>query len=212
MANTKKEPSVETAEKKTKVETDTNVNQENEVLKQKLQAMEAQMATLMQMVSGNINNTKDTSTERDISVISLTTGSLYLTTTGLDSGRRYLFSNQFDEVQIPEGDLKEIIKAMPETTQKGYFYINDEKFVKDAKLTNTYRNILSDKALNDIFSKDCKAFMNIYNGASKGQQKIIVDMVANKKLSGEFVDANIVLELGKACDRDLMSIEPMVAE
>ena len=54
--------------------------------------------------------------------------------------------------------------------------------------------------------------MDIYNEAGNDQKKIILDMVVDKKLNNEPIDANIVNELGKACGRDLMGIEPLEDE
>lgn len=199
-----KTPVVE--EVKAKIETP--ANEENELLKAKLIEMETKMATLMQMMGGNMFQAPSTE-ERDIEVVSLTDGSLLITTDGIGGGQRYNFPNQFAMLLIPERDLKAIIRSMPETTREGYFYINDEKFVEENRLRSVYRNIMSDKELNGIFDKSHVDFMTVYNSASVGQKKVIVGMAINKKLNGEFVDANILIELGKACGRDLMSIETL---
>ena len=183
-------------------------NKENEALKQKLADMEKQMSTLMQMMGGNLASPQ-TANDRDIEVISLITGALILTTTGLDSGQKYEFKNQFDSVLIPESDLRAIVRSMNETARGGYFYIVDNKFVEDARLTSSYRNMMNKTELMEIFDKSCKEFMEVYNRCVEGQKKIIVDMAIGKKLNGEFVDANILIELGKACNRDLMGIETL---
>lgn len=185
-------------------------NEENEILKQKLADMEKQMSMLMQMMGNNLAPSQtQTPNDRDIEVISLITGSLVLTTTGKDSGQKYEFKNQFDSVLIPESDLRAIVRSMPKTAHGGYFYITDSKFVEDVKLTSAYRNMRDKNDLVEMFNKSHNEFMDIYNNCPQGQQKVIVDMVIAKKLNGEFVDANILIELGKACKRDLMSIESL---
>jgi len=183
-------------------------NEENEVLKQKLATMEQQMAMLMQMMSGNASNTQAT-TDRDIEVISLITGKLLLTTTGTDAGQKYDFNNQFDSLTIPESDLRAIIRSMPETSRGGYFYINDRQFVEDVKLNSAYRNLMGKTELLEVFNKPCNEFMKIYNTSPVGQKKVILDMAISKKLNGEFIDANILIELGKISGKDLMNIEPL---
>lgn len=192
----------------TKIESTNIANEENEVLKQKLATMEQQMAMLMQMMGSNASNTQNT-TDRDIEVISLTTGRLLLTTTGTDAGQKYDFGNQFESLTIPESDLRAIVRAMPETSRGGYFYINDRQFVEDAKLSSAYRNLMGKTELLEIFNKPYSDFIRTYNTSPVGQKKIILDMVISKKLNGEFVDANVLIELGKICGKDLMNIEPL---
>ena len=58
-----------------------------------------------------------------------------------------------------------------------------------------------------MFNKPANQFMAEYNACSEGQKKIIIDMVVTKKMNGENIDANILVELGKNCGRDLMNIE-----
>ena len=54
--------------------------------------------------------------------------------------------------------------------------------------------------------------MEIYNNACNEQKKIILDMVVDKKLNGEDVDANIVAQLSKACGKDLINIDALDEE
>lgn len=201
-------PSV-TEEVKTKAETPVQ-NGENEALKQKLADMETKMAMMMQMMGNNLNASQSASnSDRDIEVVSLVTGTLLLTTTGLDSGQKYEFKNQFDTILIPESDLRAIVRSMPETARGGYFYVADTKFVEDVKLAGSYRNMMNKNELVDIFNKPHTEFIATYNHCTQGQKIVIVEMAVSKKMNGEFVDANILMELGKACNRDLMSIEPL---
>lgn len=200
---------VETSETSVEVKpTTSKANEENEILKKRLADMEQQMSMFMKMVGNNMSDSQSAN-DRDIEVVSLITGRLVLTTTGLDSGQKYEFGNQFDTILIPESDLRAIVRFMPETARGGYFYIADHKFIEDVKLTGAYRNMMSKNELLDIFNKSHDEFMTTYKASSEGQKKIIEDMVIGKKLNGEFVDANILIELGKVCNRDFMSIETL---
>lgn len=207
----KKAVTVDNTVKETEKKIDTTVvEKENAELKEKLFAMETQMETLMKMMGSNMGgNSSPKKDIKDILVISLVTGHLLLTTDGLGSGRHYDFDEQFETVLIPENDLREIVRSMPKTTQNGYFYIDNKEFVQDMNLEYAYRKILSGEDLNKIFNNNCETFMKIYNSAVEGQKKIIVETAINKKMQKEHIDANILIELGKACDKDLLSIEPV---
>ena len=50
------------------------------------------------------------------------------------------------------------------------------------------------------------------DNACNEQKKIILDMVVDKKLNGEDVDANIVAQLSKACGKDLINIDALDEE
>ena len=76
------------------------------------------------------------------------------------------------------------------------------------ELDGVYEEILSDKQLKDLLQQNANDVCEIYKQASFAQKEIIVDMIENRKLNGLPIDANIVVEIGKLCGKDLMSITP----
>ena len=47
----------------------------------------------------------------------------------------------------------------------------------------------------------------MYKSTSDVQKKIIVDMIKQKKAKGDYIDANILVEIGKLCGEELINIE-----
>ena len=192
-----------------------DLQKENNDLRSELNSLKEQMQLLMsQMLMNNANVAKPTEQEDDplVEVISLTNGSLILSTNGRSDGRIYRLNKQFDVKNIPASDLKLIVNAMPHTTEEGYYFINDTDFVKKNRLSNVYTHLMGVKEIKEIFSKPYNEFIAAYQAASRGQKSIIESMVTDKKLNGEFVDANILLELGKITGKNYMDIEPLPKE
>lgn len=214
-ANTTKTETEETKD----IKVTDNFTEENNQLKTEMAEMKAQMELLMKQMSTMSQPVAQLQTavvsgsvEKDIEVVSLHEGGLLLTTNGKGDGFHYEFEKQFDTVLIPESDLKLIVRSMPKTTREGYFYILDEDFVKSMKLTTAYQKILDRDCLTGLLNKPVNEFLAAYNQAPNAQKAIIQGIVYNKKLAGEYVDANILIELGKLCKRDFMAIEPLETE
>lgn len=210
-----------TAPKKEKVEeAKTNeletLRSENESLRTQFDEMKSQMEQMAQMMNQMSMMSQYASTpaveQRDIKVISLTTGQLVLTTTGRSDGRHYEFMNQFDEIDVPEDDLKLIIKAMPKTTINGMFFIDDDAFVRKNGLNSAYRSIMNQDAIKGFFEESYTEAIAMYNQANKAQKSILEAMAMDKCLNGEFVDANILRALEKETGKSFMDIEPLKEE
>lgn len=194
MANTRKTKPAETVDEST----------ENADLKAKIAEQEAQIAQLMAMMQAQMGNTaKPAKSNKSIKFISLVTGGL-----NLKGNRMYHIDKQFGYKMIPEGEAKAIVANMPNTVANGMVYIADKDFVEECELDGVYEEILSDKQLKELLQKNANDVCEIYKQASPVQQQIIVDMVENRKLNGLPIDANIVVEIGKLCGKDLMSITP----
>ena len=116
--------------------------------------------------------------------------------------------NQFGYKMIPESEARAILSNMPNTVASGMVYIADKEFVNKNDLSGVYEEILSDKQLKELLQQNANDVCEIYKQASMAQREIIVDMVVNRKLNGLPIDANIVVEIGKLCGKDLMSITP----
>ncbi len=212
MANTKKETKTTSTPV---VEKESILEKENLELKKQFAEMQEQFAMMQEMIKNMTGFTKPvvtTSIPRDIEVISLTPGQLVLTTTGKSDGRHYEFPDQFATRSIPEDDLKQIVKSMIATTDGGYFFINDVEFIAQNSLNSAYRVMLDKAKLSNYFNLSYQEAITLYDNAPNAQKKIIESMITDKKLKGEFVDANILMEIGKRANKDFMNIEPLLTK
>lgn len=208
MARTKATAATETTEAvKEPVVTD-----EAAVLKAKLAEQEKQMAEMMaqmqvmmqaQASAAPVAAEPATKSSRSIKFINLTAGGL-----NLKGNRFYHMDAQFDSKMIPESEARAIVNNMPNTMVNGMVYIADADFVREMELDGAYEDMLSDEQMKALLNKSAGEVCEIYRNASDAQKKIIVDMVSARKMNGLPIDANIVVELGKLCGKDLMAIEP----
>lgn len=209
MANTKKIKSAEVEVVETAEVTNSAV-EENEALKAKIAEQEQQMADLMAQIKVMMQAQAATNpvnieekAARGIKFISLVPGGLTL-----KGNRMYHIDKQFGYKMIPESEARAILSNMPNTIASGMVYIADKEFVNKNDLSGVYEEILSDKQLKELLQQNANDVCEIYKQASMAQREIIVDMVVNRKLNGLPIDANIVVEIGKLCGKDLMSITP----
>ena len=209
MANTKKVKSTGAEVVKTAEVTNSAV-EENEALKAKIAEQEQQMADLMAQIKVMMQAQAATNpvnieekAARGIKFISLVPGGLTL-----KGNRMYHIDKQFGYKMIPESEARAILSNMPNTVASGMVYIADKEFVNKNDLSGVYEEILSDKQLKELLQQNANDVCEIYKQASMAQREIIVNMVVNRKLNGLPIDANIVVEIGKLCGKDLMSITP----
>lgn len=190
---------------------DKPVVDETAELKAKLAAQEKQMAEMMAKMQEMMNAQMATPTSviadnkqtRSIKFINLASGGLTL-----KGNRFYHMDKQFDSRMIPESEARAIVNNMPNTMVSGVVYIADADFVREVELDGAYAEMLSDEQVKSLLHKSASEVCDIYRNASDTQKRIIVDMVSDRRLEGLPVDANIVVELGKLCGKDLMGIEP----
>ena len=190
---------------------DKPVVDETAELKDKLAAQEKQMAEMMAKMQEMMNAQMATPTSviadnkqtRSIKFINLASGGLTL-----KGNRFYHMDKQFDSRMIPESEARAIVNNMPNTMVSGVVYIADADFVREVELDGAYAEMLSDEQVKSLLHKSAAEVCDIYRNASDTQKRIIVDMVSDRRLEGLPVDANIVVELGKLCGKDLMGIEP----
>ena len=211
-SNTRKSSSAKTTTKTTttNIQDIESITKENNELKAQMSQMQEQMNTLLQQFAMlNLSGQNFNQQDKDIDVVSLVNATLLISTNGRSDGKVYKFTKQFESRPIPESDLKEIVRAMPRTAREGYFYILDSDFIRNNGLSSSYRNILTQTEMANIFSLNSKEFMEKYSYVSDAQKKIIENMLINKRLMNEDVDANIMLALQKVTGRNYMEIEPL---
>ena len=196
---------------KTKVVAPVEVANESDALKetiaqqqQQMQEMMAQIALLMKAQSTPAAPAEQPKKQNNIKFINLTAGSMNLRGT-----RMYNIPKQFGFKMLGEAEARLVVNNMPNAIADGYIYIANKAFVHECELDDLYANMLDDAQLKALLNENANDVCEVYKNASEGQKRIILDMVSDKRLNGQPVDANILVELGKLSGVDFMNIDPL---
>ena len=215
MATTKKKTETINSTKES-LENNKFVDKEKELLKEKLASQEKEMSDLkaqMEMLLKSLSNkeekndSKVKNNKKTIKFINMTTGGFTIRGT-----RLYHLDKQFDFQVFSESEARVIVNNMPNSIANGQLYIADHNFVEECELDYIYESLIDDKTLKDLLNKNSEDVCEIYKNASDSQKKIIVDMVMEKQINEEKIDANVLVDLGKLCGIDFMKIEPLEKE
>lgn len=203
-----------TATKKETTATAPIVDTEKEQLKaqlaeqqKRMEEMMAQMQVLMQAQSNVATPVNPVNSNKQIVFINMTTGGLNLKGT-----RMYHIDNQFGTKSVQESEARVIVANMPNTIAEGYVYIPDNEFLESCNMGGVYDGMLTDAQLKTLLSQDANHVCDVFENATDSQKRIIIDMVSNKQLNGQPVDANILVRLGKLTGVDFLDIEPLEEE
>lgn len=178
------------------------VQQENDELKRQLDELKAQMALMAQMMA-NKPAPVVAKPSKQVKFINLSSGSVILRGTLM-----WKITGQFADKDFDETEANIIVANMGNMVRSGRVYIADQEFVESHNLGEVYKHILNADQLKGLFDKDGKTIVEAYKMANDAQKQIIVDMISERKVNGQFVDANAAIEIGKLCGKDLMGIEP----
>lgn len=215
MATTKKKTETINSTKES-LENNKFVDKEKELLKEKLASQEKEMSDLkaqMEMLLKSLSNkeekndSKVKNNKKTIKFINMTTGGFTIRGT-----RLYHLDKQFDFQVFSESEARVIVNNMPNSIANGQLYIADHNFVEECELDYIYESLIDDKTLKYLLNKNSEDVCEIYKNASDSQKKIIVDMVMEKQINEEKIDANVLVDLGKLCGIDFMKIEPLEKE
>lgn len=206
----KKPEKVEDSITEQEIKTEISQNQGTVTIsKSEFDQMKAQMETLMQMMAmGAIGGKQESKKEEKyITFVNMTKGKFVL-----KGSSYYTIDEQFGTRRFIEREARMIVNNMPQSVRDGKVYILDADFVKDCELEDVYADLLSDKQMKELLTKKPSYVVEIYKNANKAQKQIIVDMIENKKLNGEDVDANILLQIGELSGKNLIEIMPIENE
>ena len=215
MATTKKKTETINSTKES-LENNKFVDKEKELLKEKLASQEKEMSDLkaqMEMLLKSLSNKEEKDNDKiknnkkTIKFINMTTGGFTIRGTRLDH-----LDKQFDFQVFSESEARVIVNNMPNSIANGQLYIADHNFIEECELDYIYESLIDDKTLKDLLNKNSEDVCEIYKNASDFQKKIIVDMITEKQINEEKVDANVLVDLGKLCGIDFMKIEPLEKE
>lgn len=196
---------------KTKAAAPVEAANESDVLKEtiakqqaQMQEMMAQIALLMKAQSAPVAPVEQPKKQNNIKFINLTAGSMNLRGT-----RMYNIPKQFGFKMLGEAEARLVVNNMPNAIADGYIYIANKAFVHECELDDLYANMLDEAQLKGLLNENANDVCEVYKNASEGQKRIILDMVSDKRLNGQPVDANILVELGKLSGVDFMNIDPL---
>ena len=217
MANTTNKSNTttpKTTTKKATAPTTPVVDTEKEQLKaqlaeqqRRIEEMMAQMQVLMQAQSNSTMSTKSVNPNKQIVFINMTSGGLNLKGT-----RMYHIDNQFGTKSVQESEARVIVANMPNTIAEGYVYIPDNEFLESCNMGGVYDGMLNDEQMKTLLNQDANYVCDVFENATDSQKRIIIDMVSDRQLNGNPVDANILVRLGKLAGVDFLDIEPLEEE
>ena len=217
MANTTNKSNTTTPKTTTKKATAPNtpvVDTEKEQLKaqlaeqqKRMEEMMAQMQVLMQAQSNSTTSTKPVNSNKQIVFINMTAGGLNLKGT-----RMYHIDNQFGTKSVQESEARVIVANMPNTIAEGYVYIPDNEFLESCNMGGVYDGMLNDEQMKTLLNQDANYVCDVFENATDSQKRIIIDMVSDRQLNGNSVDANILIRLGKLAGVNFLDIEPLEEE
>ena len=196
VANTPKEEDFDIKEMMKQMQALMKENKEIKVQMEQLQNKKAPAETVQ-----NHQATID----REVSFVSLYPGLLNLSTEGNGQGQVYTFE-EFGQIhKIPYSEAKLILKNQSHVAKDGYFYVYDAELIKSSQLTTAYKIILDQNGFENLFTGSQETFKKIFNGIPKAQQESFADLIALKLYNKEYIDMNIVAEVGNITKRDLVS-------
>ena len=217
MANTTNKSNTttpKTTTKKATAPTTPVVDTEKEQLKaqlaeqqRRMEEMMAQMQVLMQAQSNSTMSTKPVNSNKQIVFINMTSGGLNLKGT-----RMYHIDNQFGAKSVQESEARVIVANMPNTIAEGYVYIPDNEFLESCNMGGVYDGMLNDEQMKTLLNQDANYVCDVFENATDSQKRIIIDMVSDRQLNGNSVDANILIRLGKLAGVNFLDIEPLEEE
>ena len=186
----------------------------NTVSKKEVEQMRKQMEDMQKLIiqltgqafdkPQNVQYINDNN--KDVTLTSLTVGELNLSTEGYGQGEVYTFSHYGEQQAVPYDDLKKLIKNNKRFFEGGNVFINDEEVVKEQKLVNIYKKLLSYDEIEKIFSEDKNTFEKIYKSMTKNQKETLKGIIYDKLDKDEkSVDMNIVQILNDDMGIDIMN-------
>lgn len=98
--------------------------------------------------------------ETEVPVVSMCQGELNLATQGKGQGNIYTFTDFGQIIDIPFGDLKDIVQHNQRFANEGYFYIVDEEVVRKLRKTSEYNKMLPPEVIENIFNNDANKIID----------------------------------------------------
>jgi hypothetical protein len=198
---------------------DTKLQEENNLLKSKLEKMEEMLTSLMKQnqelenrpekiveVVRDIDKTPeivDIPLNKVVKVMSLYTGVMNLKTA--ENGKIFKFNNFGDVQPIIYNDLIQIMSHQHRFCTEGYFTILDKDVVIAHGLEDNYKKILDKKVIENILTYDEDKIKELFSGTTKNIKESIVSILINKINGNENVDKNKIHIISELYGIDLFA-------
>lgn len=169
-----------------------------------LKSLKAENETLKSSSKTVVESTLTSDSE--IEVMSLFSGSLTLYTEGYGNGTPYKFEDGYGSIiDIPLGELKLIVKNNNKISKIPLFYILNEEAVGIVRLKRAYENLLDIEKMENLSKLNDDGVVSIYKTAPDSQKELIIAYFASKRASGESVSQELLFKLGELCGRNLLA-------
>ena len=142
--------------------------------------------------------------DKYVKVLSLNNYPLNLSTEGRGKGRIFRFS-EFGEVKrIQYHHLVDIIENHRNFLKGGKFYILNRAVIHEQGLEEDYSSILTKENIEAILNgNDRDTTISLFQSANKAQQEVIVQMLIDRRISGQNIDLNIWDKIDRITDIDM---------
>lgn len=183
------------------------LEQENETLKKQMDEMRQMIATLQEQYNKQNSEQKETAVkktaeQRTITFVNLTSGTFVLR-----GSQIYTLDKQFDARTFSEREATVIVNTMSRSIRSGRLYIDNADFVRENGFEDICGYILTPEILKNLMVQRPEYIIDVYKNCSDEQKEIITDMIIRRRLNGEPVDGNVLIELGKLSGKNLTNIE-----
>lgn len=182
------------------------LEQENESLKKQMDEMRQMIAMLQEQYNKQNSEQKEAAVkktaERTITFVNLTSGTFVLR-----GSRIYTLDKQFAARTFSEREATVIANTMSRSIRSGRLYIDNADFVRENGFEDIFGYILTPEILKNLMVQRPEYIIDVYKNCSDEQKEIITDMIIRRRLNGEPVDGNVMIELGKLSGKNLTDIE-----
>lgn len=193
--------------------------EENDLLKQQIEQMQAMLQQLMSQQSAPVTQSSSEPEEyvekeqeeipltKRIKVTSITTGGVNLKTS-YDSGARKFRLEQLGQTKAIQYEyLIDCINTDRWLFEDGLVYINDPQVVEEQLLEEEYKKFLTPEKIQNILTFDTETIKEMVSNATKAIQETICSVVIDKINAGENIDLNKVYAIGNACEPQVNLLE-----
>lgn len=113
--------------------------------------------------------------------------------------RGFLNFDKFGDTRIlTYAQLVDYVNSCRKSAEQGLFYIHNKDMVEDLSLSESYKNIINESVLNDIFASDSADVQEVLSNVSKTQKQTIADLAAQKVYNKELTDIIKISKISEA--------------
>lgn len=157
-----------------------------------------------EITSGHKNEDQKIQLGESIEVVSLSPGIVNATTSGGDNnGRTYAFRAFGMSMEIPYGDLVNIVQNHFKLFERGYLYVNDARFTKTNGLEQVTKNVLNKEQMERIVYGNSPEDLHLFENATVVQKEHMVSMLITDVNDGKEVDMNRIHSVSKFVGYDV---------